>query len=280
MSNLPPPAPGDLCTLPHGPSSLSAHVFGAFMPTFLTSMVHILGVPKAFNHLCREGSLADWINPLKWYSLIFGYGFGAVLQMGDHNFQNFKRPLIAQAYGNVFEPGAGNGANLRYYDISKVDRIYALEPYAPLRQQLGETAQKIGLADKIEIIPLGLDEDRATLASHSVKPGSMDTILLCQVLCSIPDPQSHLSYLQSLLKPGGQILLFEHVAHKDTFARTLQTINTFFFKRIMAGCHLNRDSADWIADLGGWDKVEIQRPLIETTADLFPHAVARYVKAK
>jgi len=44
------------------------------------------------------------------------------------------------------------------------------------------------------------------------------------VLCSIPNGKQHLSDLKSLLRPGGQLLLFEHVACADLIIAMLQIV--------------------------------------------------------
>ncbi|CBQ73917.1 conserved hypothetical protein [Sporisorium reilianum SRZ2] len=274
------PYPGDLHSKPARAASLAEFVLCNLVPILITIKLYISGFPGALVHQLRHPNPINLINPFHWKQLIFANGFGAVLKTSDELYVNMKQPLLRSAYGRVLEVGAGAGDSVGHYDAGKIERLFCLEPYEPLRRQLVAKLQAVGLADKSEVIAAGLDTDsRPKLAQAGVEAGSMDTIVLFQVLCSIPDPKAHLKYLQSLLKPGGQIILFEHVASKHTLARLTQTLWTPVWRFNFGGCELNRDSADWLSAIGGWKDVDVQRPLHETSADLVPHAIGRLVKA-
>ncbi len=169
------------------------------------------------------------------------------------------------------EIGAGAGDSVGHYDTEKIERLFCLEPYEPLRKQLSAKLVKVGLEKKSTVIPVGLDkQSRHALLQAGIEPESLDTIVLFQVLCSIPEPKAHLEFLQSLLKPGGQIILFEHVGSKHALARIIQTIWTPIWKFNFGGCELNRDSGDWLRDIGGWKQVDIKRPVNEVCFAIFP----------
>lgn len=274
----PQPLPGDLHSKPARPATLSQFITCNIIPFLITFKLYLSGLLPAISHQLRHPSLFNFFNPFHWKALIFANGFPVVLKTSDILYANMKQPLLRKASGRVLEIGAGAGDNLAYYDVSKIERLFALEPYEPLRVQLATKLQKLGLAGKTTIIPAGLDEP-SSLLKAGIEPNSLDTIVLFQVLCSIPQPKTHLPFLQSLLKPGGQILLFEHVASKHTLARSIQNLWTPFWRFNFGGCELNRDSGEWLEKLGGWKEVELQRPVIETDADLIPHAIGRLVKA-
>lgn len=165
------------------------------------------------------------------------------------------------------------------FSFSQVTSLVCIEPFAPLRAQLNEALFSRGpsFASKSTIVPHGIHQ-RDLLKQFSITPGSFDTIVLVQVLCSIPNPHEHLSYLQSLLKPGGKLLLFEHVASTDSITKFFQTLWTPGWKFIAAGCCLNRPSGKWVEQIGGWEKVELLRPDNESRATMLPHDVGVYVK--
>ena len=137
------------------------------------------------------------------------------------------------------------------FSFSQVTSLVCIEPFAPLRAQLNEALFSRGpsFASKSTIVPHGIHQ-RDLLKQFSITPGSFDTIVLVQVLCSIPNPHEHLSYL--LWTPG--------------------------WKFIAAGCCLNRPSGKWVEQIGGWEKVELLRPDNESRATMLPHDVGVYVK--
>ncbi|TKY84584.1 hypothetical protein EX895_006486 [Sporisorium graminicola] len=272
--------PGELHSKPARAPSLLEFVTCNLAPVLITAKLYISGFPPALLDQLRHPNPINWINPFHWKRLIFANGFGAVLKTADEMYVDVKRPLLQSAYGRVLEIGAGAGDSVGHYDEAKIERLFCLEPYEPLRRQLVAKLQAVGLAGKSTVIAAGLDADsRPKLVQAGIEPGSLDTVVLFQVLCSIPDPKAHLKYLQSLLKPGGQIILFEHVASKHTLARLIQNLWAPIWSFNFGGCKLNRDSGDWLSAIGGWKHVEIQRPLYETSADLFPHAIGRLIKA-
>jgi ubiquinone/menaquinone biosynthesis C-methylase UbiE len=104
-------------------------------------------------------------------------------------------------------------------------------------------------------------------------------------LCSIPDPQNTISAIYNLLKPGGQLLLLEHIASNYWFTRMVQTFYTKFgWKFVLDGCEANRDTLRWILEAArrsgglGWEKVELKHPLAEGWWSVVPRVYGRLVK--
>ncbi|EPQ30180.1 uncharacterized protein PFL1_02296 [Pseudozyma flocculosa PF-1] len=267
------------CSRPARPPTLLERALSPIDPLIILIVLTIVGLPGAIRAQFSRLSPVSWLNPFRWHELILANGFGYILAQSNKNWEPVKRPLLASARGRVLEVGAGSGENVVYYDLDRVESLVVLEPFAPLRTKLEAALDRTGLLSRSTVVPLGLDEERGTLSRHGLAPASFDTIVLVQVLCSIPNPKSHLDYLQSLLRPGGEILVFEHVASKHQPARLIQQLWTVPWKRLVGGCEMDRDSADWLRDVGGWSHVEILRPKDEHRADLMPHAVARFVKA-
>lgn len=129
--------------------------------------------------------------------------------------------LVSQALGVVLELEPGMGSQLPRYDVSKLTKVYGVEPTAELHDALRAKIKACRLDDIYEIVPCGI-EDVETLEKYGISPGSIDTVLSVQVLCSIPDADAVLRQLYALLKPGGQMIVYEHVESKDPVSRMVQ----------------------------------------------------------
>ena len=129
--------------------------------------------------------------------------------------------LDKKAYGVVVEVGPGSGNQLSRYDKSKVTKIYGIEPNKDFHETLRATIKKEGLEGIYEIVPCGV-EDFDSLEEYGVLRGNVDTVMSISVLCSIPRPQDMVKAMYKLLKPGGQMLVHEHVASTDTITGFVQ----------------------------------------------------------
>ena len=129
--------------------------------------------------------------------------------------------LVASATGTVIEYGPGSGSQVSRYDPKKVTKIYGLEPCEGLHTQLRENVKKAGLSDIYTIVPCGI-EDAETLRRYGVDKEAVDTVLSIQVLCCVRDPKETVAALYRLLKPGGQMIVYEHVKSWDLISSAVQ----------------------------------------------------------
>ena len=129
--------------------------------------------------------------------------------------------LIATASGTVLEVGPGSGTQLARYDVSKINRIYGVEPNVNLHDALRSSIKVSALSDIYSIIPCGV-EDLEKLRGYGIEPGSIDTVISVSVLCSVPKPAPLVKDLYRLLKPGGQMIVYEHVRSTDSVTRLVQ----------------------------------------------------------
>lgn len=129
--------------------------------------------------------------------------------------------LVSEASGIVLELGPGIGSQLPRYNTSKITKVYGVEPNTDLHKSLREMVKASGLTDIYEIVPCGI-EDVATLEKYGVTVGSFDTVLSVQVLCSLPDPDEIIRRLYTWMKPGSQLIIYEHVKSKDLLSGIVQ----------------------------------------------------------
>ena len=70
---------------------------------------------------------------------------------------------------------------------------------------------------------------------------SFDTVIASFVFCSVPLPLKGLKELYRVCKPGGQVLLLEHVlSSKSALAKIMNFINPAIVK--LAGANINRNT--------------------------------------
>jgi ubiquinone/menaquinone biosynthesis C-methylase UbiE len=71
---------------------------------------------------------------------------------------------------------------------------------------------------------------------------SADVVVSTLVLCSVPDQAAALAEANRVLKPGGRLLLLEHVRAGDHALARRQDRRERTQVRFAGGCHPNRDT--------------------------------------
>ena len=132
--------------------------------------------------------------------------------------------LVASAYGTVLEVGPGSGNQLSRLDPSNIKNVYGVEPTLDLHEKLKASIKQAGLTDVYTIVPGGIDESQQ-LRKYGVERESFDTILSIQVLCCVPDAEKTVRDMYDLLKPGGQLIIYEHVKSEDMVSKFVQGKN-------------------------------------------------------
>ena len=85
---------------------------------------------------------------------------------------------------------------------------------------------------------------------------SFDAAFATLVFCSIPDPNKALTELRRVLKPGGTVILLEHVRPPGPLGRIFDLLNyvtSFLFED-----YFNRETAK-IVEMAGFDIIEVRK---------------------
>lgn len=191
-------------------------------------------------------------------------------------------PLLALATGDVLEIGPGSGGHLRYFNRNPdIYRMYGAEPNVGLHEELRKQAALAGLADRYQVFDCGAEmnslvpklnkEGLLSNESHGQYGENIfDTIICIRVLCSISQPIETIANLHRLLKPGGQLLIVEHVVspwdsgNGSVIARAMQLLyHALGWVFFMGDCHMDRDTSQLLTEaarpVGGWKKVDIKQ---------------------
>lgn len=152
-----------------------------------------------------------------------------------------RQSVVPKCEGVVLEVGMGSGINLQYYDASKVDFVWGLEPSLGMRKKAEHNLTN----SPVDVRWLDLPGEQIPLEDNSV-----DTVLLTYTLCTIPDANAALAQMKRVLKPGGKMLFCEHGLAQDTKVSKWQNRINPVWKKLAGGCHLNREIHQLIGDAG------------------------------
>ena len=159
----------------------------------------------------------------------------------DAGLRDWRRTLLQRARGRTVEVGSGTGANLPFY-TDAVDTVFATEPDRHMRRRLAARAEQIA-APPIEVVDAGAER-------LPYESGSIDTVVTTLVLCTVPDPMASLREVMRVLRPGGELLFLEHVAHLDPGVHKWQRRLEPFWRCFAEGCHLTRRTGEWMREVG------------------------------
>ena len=155
--------------------------------------------------------------------------------------RDLRRALLAEARGAVLEIGAGTGANLPLYDDGVAVTAVELRP-----EQLAAAARKA------RATPHAGDVAVAAADAHWLPfpNAAFDTAVATLVFCSVAQPDAVLAELRRVLRPGGRLLLLEHVRGQTSWTRRLTDWLHPLWFALQGECHLNRETAVTVASAG------------------------------
>lgn len=193
--------------------------------------------------------------------------------------------------GQLFIISQGFGHSIQYLDRTKVTRYVALEPNTRMHIGLRHTAETAGFHESdgsLVILSCGA-EDIAQILTALGSPHPVNTIISILTLCSIPSPDRVMtSLVRDVLKPGGQVLFYEHVLSPRADVAWWQRFWTPLWGIFLDGCrldcptHLHIGQMRYVDDDGKeasmWDGGETWGKPGEPEENLWWHQAGRFVK--
>jgi ubiquinone/menaquinone biosynthesis C-methylase UbiE len=144
--------------------------------------------------------------------------------------------VCSQARGEVLEVAIGTGRNLPFYPkevrLTGVDLSPAMLEFAQAR------ARELGIEADLRV-----GDAQALPFPDEV----FDTVVITLSLCTIPDDRKALAEATRVLRPGGRLLLLEHVRSPLLPVRAVQRVLDPLFVRLGAD-HLLREPLDHLQD--------------------------------
>ena len=156
-------------------------------------------------------------------------------------FDPLRRETVGQAHGVVLEVGVGGGQNFPLYDPTRVVRVEAVEP---------DEAMLVQARRRLTSAPIPITFIRAPVEALPFPDAHFESAVVTLVLCSVRDPERGLREIWRVLKPGGTLLLLEHVRAQGKIAAWVQDALVPVTTRCMGNCHWNRDTQQAVIQTG------------------------------
>lgn len=166
-------------------------------------------------------------------------GYDRQMKFMDRNiFGDTREWVCSRAVGEVLEVAMGTGLNLSRYPEDV--RLTGLDLSAELQEVARGRAAKLGRA--VNLV-------HGNAHALPFDDASFDTVVCTFGLCSIPDIDLALREMHRVLRPGGKLLLADHIAGSARLVRAVQ----WLLERItipMAEEHFRRRPLEHLAGVG------------------------------
>ena len=143
------------------------------------------------------------------------------------------------AQGQILEVGVGTGLMLPFYG-SAATEVVGIDLSSDMLDQAAKISSGFSFPVQLE----QMDVENLRLES-----GSFDTVVSAFVFCSVNHPLQGLSECRRVLRPGGRLILLEHVDSQkwwvSTFLKLLNPLSV-----LLLGDHLTRDTVGVAREAG------------------------------
>lgn len=181
--------------------------------------------------------------------------FPPILALVSPHFDDDRRRLLSRARGRVLEIGVGTGASLGFYGDA-VDELVGIDPNEGVLDRARSRASRLAAEGRVAHRVVLEPADAQDLPYGDA---SFDTVVAFLTLCSIPDPDAAAREIRRVLKPGGLLLVLEHVrASPDSRLARWQDRLDPLWSRAAVGCHLNRQTGE-ILSAAGFEGARLER---------------------
>ena len=161
-------------------------------------------------------------------------------------------PLVE---GKVLEIGIGSGLNLPFYDKSKIDELWGLDP----SEELSDMAKKVADSENIEVNFISSGAEEIPLPDKY-----FDSVLITYTMCTIPEVARANREIKRVLKTGVKLIFCEHGEAPDENIRKWQKRINPFWGKLAGGCNIDRKIPTLIQN-SGFEIVELEEMYLPKT---------------
>ena len=155
----------------------------------------------------------------------------------EFRYGEYKREWFSQAVGRTLLVAVGTGLDLQYFPQGS--NVLGID----ISWKMLERAK-----EKTENSMLNIKLVRTDAQMLGFTDNMFDTVATSCTFCSVPDPVKGLCEIRRVLKPGGKLLMFEHVRSDIFWMGPMMDLMTYVSR--MFGPDLNRRTGENIIKAG------------------------------
>ena len=161
--------------------------------------------------------------------------------MSERRYHPWRTKLWSHVPGlHVLEVGIGTGKNMKFYPAGILITGIDLTPGMVQRAQ--KRASDLRLSSKVKL-------QIGDVQQLDFPDGKFDSAVATFVFCSVPDPVLGLRELNRVVKPGGYVLLLEHMRSSNPFLGAVMDFLNPLIVRLM-GANINRRTVENVRKAG------------------------------
>ncbi len=170
------------------------------------------------------------------FSRKFGAGYDYFMYFIEKFYLKSRRAkLLSSLSGKVLEIGVGTGANFEHYN--KNVELTGIEPSPFMLLHATNKRDIMLFPDRVTLHNIGCGYPEM---ENLILPESLDSVVCTLVLCTIPDPKKAINNFIKWLKPGGSLIILEHIRAHNHIAAKFQDFVNPLWEKMAEGCQLNR----------------------------------------
>ena len=198
--------------------------------------------------------MVDLVTKRKWDRAAKSFDFMAA-KGPEERWAGFKQELFSHMEGKVLFLAVGTGLDIQNFppdrDITGIDISSAMLEKAESRAQ--------AYPGDLKLVEMDVHE-------MSFEDNNFDQVYTSCTFCSVPDPVKGLESLYRVLKPGGEIRMFEHTGSKFFPFNIMMHIMTPLSKRL--GPEMNRNTVENVRR-AGFEIVEIENLFLDVVKTIY-----------
>ena len=172
--------------------------------------------------------MADTVTQAKWDKMAPRFD-GMASQGAERRWKPHKQKLFSHMQGRILFMALGTGLDIPAFPPGQNITAIDISP-----KMLAEAEKRIAAYDgTIEAHVMDVRE-------MPFADGSFDQVFTSCTFCSVPQPIEGLKALYHVLKPGGELLMFEHTGSRVAPFRAMMDLMTVLSERV--GPAMNRDT--------------------------------------